>query len=94
MVKYLNCDCINSKCSAIVNQINMSGNMDFESGLEFSTRFPMMYADYLKRFKEKTLKLNESYMFVDGNHKIINISCYESYMFPTTLDCIEKSLKY
>ena len=48
----------------------------------------------IKRFKEKTLKLNESYMFVDGNHKIINISCYESYMFPTTLDCIEKSLKY
>ena len=37
MVKYLNCDCINSKCSAIVNQINLSGNMDFESGLEFST---------------------------------------------------------
>ena len=94
MVKYLNCDCINSKCSAIVNQINMSGNMDFESGLEFSTRFPMMYADYLKRFKEKTLKLNESYMYVDGNQKIINLSCYESYMFPTTLDCIEKSLKY
>lgn len=94
MVKYLNCNCINSKCSAIVNQINLSGNMDFQSGLEFSTRFPMMYEDYLLRFYEKRIKLYESYLFVEGHQKILNVVCYESYAFPTNLEAIEKSLKY
>ncbi|MDE5714964.1 MAG: hypothetical protein K2I42_02420 [Anaeroplasmataceae bacterium] len=94
MVKYLNCDCINSKCSAIVNQINLSGNMDFQAGLEFSTRFPMMYLDYLNRYKDKKINLFESYLWEEKNQKIINMVCYESYAFPTTLDTIEKSLKY
>ena len=94
MVKYLNCDCINSKCSAIVNQINLSGNMDFQAGLEFSTRFPKMYLDYLNRYKEKKLALFESYLWEEGTQKIINMICYESYAFPTNLETIEKSLKY
>mgnify|MGYP000021292665 CR=1 FL=1 len=94
MIKYLNCDCINSKCSALINQINLSGNMDFQEGLEFSTRFPKMYADYLLRYKEKRLALYESYLFTEGNQKIINMACYESYAFPTNLEVIEKSLKY
>ncbi|MDE5855580.1 MAG: hypothetical protein K2H06_00885 [Anaeroplasmataceae bacterium] len=94
MVKYLNCDCINSKCSAIINQINLSGNMDSKEGLEFSTRFPLMYADYLKRFKERTLKLYESYLFEEDSIKVINMLCYESFAFPTNLETIENSLKY
>ncbi len=94
MVKYLNCNCINSKCTAVVNQINLSGNMDFQAGLEFSTRYPKMYADYLRRFKEKSLNLYESYLFEEDCLKIINMACYESYAFPTNLDVIEKSLKY
>ncbi len=94
MVKYLNCDCINSKCSAIVNQINLSGNMDFQAGLEFSTRFPKMYLDYLNRYKEKKLALFECYLWEEGTQKIINMICYESYAFPTNLEAIEKSLKY
>ena len=94
MVKYLNCDCINSKCLALVNQINLSGNMDFQVGLEFSTRFPKMYADYLARFKAKSLVLGQSYLFEEEDQKIINMPCYESYAFPTNLDVIERSLKY
>lgn len=94
MVKYLNCDCINSKCSAVVNQINLSGNMDFQAGLEFSTRYPNMYEDYLKRYQKHALNLYESYCYEEGFLKIINIACYESYAFPTNLDVIEKSLKY
>ena len=94
MVKYLNCDCLNSRCSTIVNQINLSGNMDFHAGLEFSTRFPLMYMDYMKRFKEKRLNLYESYIYEEKNHRIINMACYESYAFPTNLEVIERSLKY
>lgn len=94
MVKYLNCDCINSKCSAIINQINLSGNMDSKEGLEFSTRFPNMYADYLNRFKERKLKLYESYAFVEDSISIINMACYESFAFPTDLETIEHSLKF
>ncbi|MDE6660638.1 MAG: macro domain-containing protein [Anaeroplasmataceae bacterium] len=94
MVKYLNCDCINSKCSAIVNQINLSGNMDSKEGLEFSTRFPKMYSDYLNRFKERSLKLYESYIFEEDSIKVINMLCYESFAFPTNLETIENSLKY
>lgn len=94
MVKYLNCDCINSKCSTIVNQINLSGNMDFQAGLEFSTRFPKMYEDYLNRYKERKLNLYECYCFEESTVKILNIACYESYAFPTNLDVIERSLKY
>ena len=94
MVKYLNCDCINSKCSAIINQINLSGNMDSKEGLEFSTRFPKMYMDYLYRFKEKKLKLYESYAFEENSIKVVNMLCYESFAFPTNLESIEHSLKY
>ena len=94
MIKYLNCDCINSKCSCIVNQINLSGNMDYHEGLEFSIRFPKMYSDYLKKFKNKELELHHSYLFEEDGQKIINIACYDSYAFPTTLECVEKSLKY
>ncbi len=94
MVKYLNCDCINSKCTAIVNQINLSGNMDFQAGLEFSTRYPLMYENYLERHKNKSLKLYESYCFEEDTFKIINMCCYESYAFPTNLEAVEKSLKY
>ena len=94
MVKYLNCDCINSKCSAIVNQINLSGNMDSKEGLEFSTRFPKMYLDYLNRFKERNLKLYESYLFEEDSIKIVNMLCYESFAFPTNLETVENALKY
>lgn len=94
MVKYLNCDCINSKCSAVVNQINLSGNMDLQAGLEFSTRYPDMYEDYLNRYKNHKLNLYESYCFEENSLKIINMTCYESYAFPTNLEVIEKSLKY
>lgn len=94
MVKYLNSDCINSKCSCIVNQINLSGNMDFQASLEFSIRYPKMYIDYLTKFKEKKLELHKSYLFEEDGQKIINMTCYDSYAFPTTLECIEKSLKY
>lgn len=94
VVKYLNCNCINSKCSTIVNQINLSGNMDFQTGLEFSTRFPIMYADYLERYKKGQLNLCESYFVEEKNHKIVNMVCYESYAFPTTIEIIERSLKY
>jgi len=94
MVKYLNCDCINSKCSAIINQINLSGNMDSKEGLEFSTRFPKMYMDYLYSFKEKKLKLYESYAFEENSIKVVNMLCYESFAFPTNLESIEHSLKY
>lgn len=94
MVKYLNCDCINSKCSVLVNQVNLSGNMDFQAGLEFSIRYPKMYEDYLQRYKEKTLNLYESYVYEEDSLRIINMVCYESYAFPTNLDVIEKSLKY
>lgn len=94
MVKYLNCDCINSKCSAIVNQINLSGNMDSKEGLEFSTRFPNMYSDYLNRFKERSLKLYESYLVEEDSIKIINMLCYESFAFPTNLETVENALKY
>ena len=94
MVKYLNNDCINSKCSCIVNQINLSGNMDSHEGLEFSIRYPKMYLDYLEKFKKDELFINESYLFEEEGQKILNIACYDSYAFPTTLDCIEKSLKY
>lgn len=94
MIKYLNCDCINSKCSAIVNQVNLSGNMDFHTGLEYSIRFPMMYEDYLQRYHQKKLKLNETYLFTEDRKKIINFVCYESYAFSTTLETIEKTLKH
>lgn len=94
MIKYLNCDCIHSKCSVLVNQINLSGNMDSKEGLEFSTRFPQMYADYLSRFKEQKLKLYESYLFEEDSTKIINMLCYESFAFPTNLESVENSLKY
>lgn len=94
MVKYLNCDCINSKCSAIVNQVNLSGNMDFHSGLEFSIRFPEMYRDYLQKFSQNELSMYESYVFQEDHISIINMICYDSYAFPTTLEAIEKSLKY
>lgn len=94
MIKYLNCDCINSKCSTVVNQINLSGNMDFHAGLEFSIRFPKMYENYIERYNNKQLDLYSSYIFEEDDHKIINIACYESYAFPTTLECVEKSLKY
>lgn len=94
MVKYLNCNCINSKCSFIVNQINLSGNMDMFDSLEFTCRFPNMYSDYLKRFKNKELKLYESYLYEENSYKIINMACYESCLFPTNLETIEKSLKF
>lgn len=94
MIKYLNCDCINSKCSCIVNQINLSGNMDFKSSLEFSIRYPKMYRDYLSRYKDNKLELYKSYLYEEDEQKIINIACYDSYAFPTTLDAVEKSLKY
>ena len=93
MIKYLNCSCINSKCSTLVNQINVSGNMDFNNGLEFSIRFPSMYNDYLKKYKDIYLKLSQSYLFDENGFKIINMACYESYLFPTTLEIIEDCLK-
>lgn len=94
MIKYLNCDCISSKCSAIVNQVNLSGNMDFQSGMEFSIRFPKMYQDYLNRYRENRLELHQSYLFEEDGQKIINMVCYDSYAFPTTMTTVEKALKY
>lgn len=94
MVKYLNCSCINSKCAAIVNQINLSGNMDMMDSLEFSCRFPNMYNDYLNRYRNKSLKLYESYLYEENSYKIINMACYESFLFPTNLDAVEQALRF
>ena len=33
-------------------------------------------------------------MYVEDGQKILNIACYDSFAFPTTLECVEKSLKY
>lgn len=68
--------------------------MDSYEGLEFSTRFPAMYSDYLMRFKERKLNLYETYLYEENSTKILNILCYESYAFPTNLETVEKSLKY
>ena len=85
---------VDDTIASIINQINLSGNMDSKEGLEFSTRFPKMYMDYLYRFKEKKLKLYESYAFEENSIKVVNMLCYESFAFPTNLESIEHSLKY
>lgn len=94
MIKYLNCSCINSKCSTIVNEINLSGNMDFNTSLDFSIRFPKMYQDYLNRYENNQLVLHSSYIFNENDCKIINMASYESYAFPTTLETVAKALAY
>lgn len=68
--------------------------MDFQAALEYSIRFPKMYEDYLSRYQAKKLNLYESYLFEEDGQKIINMACYDSYAFPTTLEAVEKTLKY
>ncbi|MDE7106364.1 MAG: hypothetical protein K2O22_04275, partial [Anaeroplasmataceae bacterium] len=45
-------------------------------------------------FKERSLKLYESYMFEEESVKIINMACYESFAFPTNLETVENALKF
>jgi O-acetyl-ADP-ribose deacetylase (regulator of RNase III)/uncharacterized protein YwgA len=52
-----------SEAQTLVNTVNCVGVMGKGIALEFKTRFPDMYDDYVLRCKEKRVKLGEPYLY-------------------------------
>jgi len=56
-------DIFQSKAQTLVNTVNCVGIMGKGIALEFKTRFPDMYDDYVQRCKGKKVNLGEPYLY-------------------------------
>ncbi len=56
-------DVFESKAQTLVNTVNCVGVMGKGIALEFKTRFPDMYDDYVQRCQDKKMNLGEPYLY-------------------------------
>ncbi len=84
----------NPNIQTVVNPINCMGIMGKGLALEFKIRYPKMFDDYQKRFKDGLLKTGEPYLFKTQNKWILNFPTKNHWRYPSRLEYIDTGLRY
>ncbi|MDX1927892.1 MAG: macro domain-containing protein, partial [Pirellulaceae bacterium] len=93
--KLLEGDLFNSDCQTITNATNCVGVMGKGIALEFKRRFPEMYADYIRRFRDKELRLGEPYVYKSATgHWILNFPTKNHWRQRSKLSDIQSGLDF
>lgn len=72
MIKILEGNLFDSNAHAIVNAVNCVGVMGKGIALEFKRRYPAMFADYVRRCRDKKVQLGKPYpYFVNSQNTFI-----------------------
>jgi O-acetyl-ADP-ribose deacetylase (regulator of RNase III) len=94
-VQVLEGDLFNSEAQTLVNTVNCVGVMGKGIALEFSTRFPAMYRDYVKRCADGNVQLGKPYLYSDLISKwIINFPTKQHWRSVSRLEDIVTGLEY
>ena len=79
MISYITGNLFDESVDALVQGCNISGRMNAGIAVEFKTRFPEMYQDYLKRCREGTFHLGSGYLYKNSiTPHIINLGTQRS----------------
>src|SRR2546426_2313729 len=88
-------DILQSKAQTLINTVNCVGVMGKGIALEFKSRFPDMYEDYVKRCDQGEVKLGVPYLYKTlYPPQIINFPTKEHWKSISRLSDIERGLKY
>lgn len=94
-MKILVGDILQSKAQTLINTVNCVGVMGKGIALEFKTRFPDMYEDYVKRCEQGEVKLGVPYLYKTlYPPQIINFPTKEHWKSISRLSDIERGLKH
>lgn len=84
----------NPNIQTVVNTINCMGIMGKGLAQEFKIRYPKMFEDYIKRWKEGLLNVGEPYLYKADKKWIFNFPTKNHWRYPSKLEFIESGLKY
>ena len=94
-MKILVGDILKSKAQTLINTVNCVGIMGKGIALEFKTRFPDMFKDYVERCERKEVKLGVPYLFERSPPpNIINFPTKDHWKSVSRIDDIERGLQY
>jgi O-acetyl-ADP-ribose deacetylase (regulator of RNase III)/uncharacterized protein YwgA len=88
-------DIFESKAQTLVNTVNCVGIMGKGVALEFKTRFPDMYDDYVERCRDRKVKLGEPYLYKRLTPPwILNFPTKDHWRSVSRLENIVAGLRY
>jgi O-acetyl-ADP-ribose deacetylase (regulator of RNase III)/uncharacterized protein YwgA len=88
-------DILKSKAQTLINTVNCVGIMGKGIALEFKTRFPEMFKNYVERCERKEVKLGVPYLFKRSTPpNIINFPTKDHWKSVSRIDDIERGLRY
>jgi O-acetyl-ADP-ribose deacetylase (regulator of RNase III) len=93
MIHYTDGTVFNTDAKAIVNTINCTGVMNAGIALEYSLRYPEMFADYEEKCKNKLLKVGNVDYYQDKDITIVNFPTKWHFKYPSQLPWIESGLQ-
>lgn len=94
-MKILVADIFKSKAQILVNTVNCVGVMGKGIALEFKTRFPEMFDDYLARCARKEVRPGEPFIYQSlFQPQIINFPTKEHWKSLSRVEDVENGLKY
>lgn len=95
MFKVLIGDLFASKTQTLVNTVNCVGVMGKGVALEFKSRFPAMFDDYVARCDRKQVKLGEPYLYRDlAGSMVVNFPTKDHWRSSSRMADIERGLDY
>lgn len=95
MIEYTDTTVFNVDTQTIVNTVNCMGVMGAGLALEFKLRFPAMYEDYVKRCKQKDVKIGKPYLYREYHSPwILNFPTKYHWRYPSKMTWIEQGLEY
>jgi O-acetyl-ADP-ribose deacetylase (regulator of RNase III) len=94
-MKILVGDMLHSNAQTLINTVNCVGVMGKGIALEFKSRFPKMFDDYLQRCKRKEVKLGVPYLYKTLMPPlVINFPTKDHWNSVSRLNDIERGLEY
>lgn len=95
MVKVMIGDIFTSKADALVNTVNTVGIMGKGIALGFKTKFPDMFADYVRRCERGEVRLGQPYLYRRLTPpSVVNFPTKEHWRSRSSLADIVKGLNY
>lgn len=96
MIEVFNGTVFNAGAQTLVNTVNTVGVMGAGIALEFSLRYPEMFADYKNKCKNHELTVGkvDYYRCANGETIIVNFPTKAHFKYPSRIEWIQKGLDH
>lgn len=84
----------NQEVQTIVNTVNCVGVMGSGIALECRLRYPELFEDYVRLYKNKEVKIGKPYLYKYPNRWILNFPTKRHWKYNSNIRWIEDGLKY